>query len=578
MSRRIGFRTLLDLRLGGFQDTVALAAAFGGGMLANPALSNVPGGMYLGMGLTAAGIATLFSRMDALVDKRMYHSDVFINSDDAHLIERATADIKSGLWDGMLLGYTVDSGKPVVISWDDWMRHAFIVGQSGMGKTVFGEWVMFQQIMRGGGILWIDGKVDASNIRKLDAMCAYAGRRDDLRVINPGNPDFSNTYNPILYGDPDEVASRVLSLIPSTESNAGADFYKQKSNQGMTTLVAAIQAARLAYSFGDIAILLQNEKALDYLTKLLPLSTDAGRQLALFIESLKTVDRQGQRVIDIKKINDLFGGLGGRMHMFGSLNFGRVTNTYAPEVDLYDSVRRNQIVYLPLPTMGKNEAASNFGKMAIGDFRSAIAKIQDLPVPQRPWPPFLGFFDEAGSYVTPAWSRMFEQSRSAQLVMMPAIQTIANLDAVSDELREMVLGNTVIKASFRVGTQETAEHVTNFFGTERVASVSVSMGRGGGVSAAAGTGQKQAVNDASNASYSEKLEEVQRVTINDLKTLEKGECVVSVGGGSVYHIKVPRLEFSQAFLDEIGQPQINHAKRKFARGLNLYAEAHRWLS
>jgi len=458
------------------------------------------------------------------------------------------------------------------------MRHVFIVGQSGMGKTVLGEWVMFQQIMRGGGLLWIDGKVDASNVRKLDAMCAYAGRRDDLRIINPGDPSFSNTYNSILKGDPDEVASRVLSLIPSTESNAGADYYKQKSNQGMTTLVGAIQSAKMAYSFSDIAILLQNERALQYLSTLLPISTDAGRELALFIDSLKTVDRQGQRVIDIKKINDLFGGLGGRMHMFGSGNFGQITNTYDPEVDLYEAVRRNQIVYLPLPTMGKNEAATNFGKLAIGDFRSAIAKVQSLPPEQRPDPPYLGFFDEAGSYVTPAWSRMFEQSRSARLVMMPAIQTIANLDAVSSELREMVLGNTVVKVSFRIGTEDTAEHVTNFFGTEQVASVSVSMGRGGGISASAGTGQKQNVSLATNAGYSEKYQEVQRIPINDLKRLEKGECIVSIGGKSVYHVKVPMVQFSKSFMDSIGEPQINHSRRKFVRGLNLYAEAPRWLS
>uniref|UniRef100_UPI00209040DD hypothetical protein n=1 Tax=Acinetobacter baumannii TaxID=470 RepID=UPI00209040DD len=75
-----------------------------------------------------------------------------------------------------------------------------------------------------------------------------------------------------------------LSLIPSTESNAGADYYKQKSNQGMTTLVGANQSAKMAYSFSDIAILLQNERALQYLSTLLPISTDAGRELALFID------------------------------------------------------------------------------------------------------------------------------------------------------------------------------------------------------------------------------------------------------------------------------------------------------
>ena len=575
---RLGFRNFLDLRLGGFQDTTALLAAIGSGLLATPSLNDLPGALFASTAMSAAGIMSLSGRFDSLFDRRAHRSSVFINSDTEHAVERLSRDILTGAWDGVLLGYTVDGNEPIIVSWDDWMRHVFIVGQSGMGKTVLGEWVMFQQIMRGGGLLWIDGKVDASNVRKLDAMCAYAGRRDDLRIINPGDPSFSNTYNSILKGDPDEVASRVLSLIPSTESNAGADYYKQKSNQGMTTLVGAIQSAKMAYSFIDIAILLQNERALQYLSTLLPISTDAGRELALFIDSLKTVDRQGQRVIDIKKINDLFGGLGGRMHMFGSGNFGQITNTYDPEVDLYEAVRRNQIVYLPLPTMGKNEAATNFGKLAIGDFRSAIAKVQSLPPEQRPDPPYLGFFDEAGSYVTPAWSRMFEQSRSARLVMMPAIQTIANLDAVSSELREMVLGNTVVKVSFRIGTEDTAEHVTNFFGTEQVASVSVSMGRGGGISASAGTGQKQNVSLATNAGYSEKYQEVQRIPINDLKRLEKGECIVSIGGKSVYHVKVPMVQFSKSFMDSIGEPQINHSRRKFVRGLNLYAEAPRWLS
>jgi type IV secretory pathway TraG/TraD family ATPase VirD4 len=173
---------------------------------------------------------------------------------------------------------------------------------------------------------------------------------------------------------------------------------------------------------------------------------------------------------------------------------------------------------------------------------------------------------------------MFEQARSAQLVMMPAVQTLANLDAVSEELREMVIGNTVVKIAFRVGTQDTAERFADLFGTEMVTRFNVSAGRGGGVSASAGTGQKQSLSMANSVGYSESSEEVHRVTINDLRGMEKGECIVSIGGRHIYHVKVPQIKFSDAYLKRIGAPEINRARRKYARGLRLFENAEKWIS
>src|SRR6185312_14936351 len=109
----------------------------------------------------------------------------------------------------------------------DWLRHAMIVGQSGFGKTVLGEWLMVQQIHAGGGLMWIDGKLDPANLEKLWQMAYWCGRAADVLVINPGEPSKSNTYNPLLDGDPDEIAARCVSLIPTAENNAGADYYRQ---------------------------------------------------------------------------------------------------------------------------------------------------------------------------------------------------------------------------------------------------------------------------------------------------------------------------------------------------------------
>ncbi|MCZ2113489.1 MAG: TraM recognition domain-containing protein [Anaerolineae bacterium] len=575
MPFELDFKTLKRLRTGGFADNAAMLSVAGGALLSNPLVASTFGMGVGAMGLAGAifagaGGAWIGKRLAKVSNLSMYKSELNINSDTPPV---------SATTDGMLLGYCMDNGAPLVVPWEDWMRHAFIIGQSGFGKTVMGSWVMLQQIVAGGGLIWIDGKLDYDNLADLRAMCAWAGREEDLLVVNPGNPTTSNTYNPILYGDADEVAARVLSLIPSAENNPGADHYRQAANQALTTLVGAIQRTGRAYNFIDLTILLQNQKALAWLESIVPIHSSERKALSIFLEQVKAVSRDGVVSIDLKKLRDMFGGVGGRMHQFGSGNFGMVTNSYAPDVNLHEAIRSNKIVYVMLPTMGKNEAASNFGKMVVGDFRTAISWVQALPKHERPWPPFLGFFDEAGSYVTPAWSRIFEQARSAHLSMLPAVQTMANFEAVSDELREMVIGNTLTKMFFKIGTSDTAEKAADLIGMEKQVAFTVSSSDSDGVSKTPKpTGGARSRSVGGGLGYTEREEENYKVTPDDLRKLDKGECVVTVGGSRVYHIKVPQVRIDGKFRDAIGPVKINSYRPKYVKGLDLFRDVDRWLS
>ena len=113
-------------------------------------------------------------------------SDVLIAPDDHGAREGA-----------LLFGYTVDRGEPLFISYHYLMRHVWILGQSGVGKTVLGTNLMAQQIAKWGGLLFIDGKINAADLNTMYQLCKWAGREHDLLVINPGNPVTSNSYNPI---------------------------------------------------------------------------------------------------------------------------------------------------------------------------------------------------------------------------------------------------------------------------------------------------------------------------------------------------------------------------------------------
>jgi len=234
-------------------------------------------------------------------------------------------------------------------------------------------------------------------------------------------------------------------------------------------------------------------------------------------------------------------------------------------------VKQGKILYFALPTMGKGEAAIALARMAVSDFRSAIASVQALPESERPEKPFLGFFDEAGSYVTQAWSRMFEQARSARLVMVPAFQTKANLETLGPELRAMVAGNTVTKIFFSPGEPDTAEWCADMIGKEVREQHTRSKSRGGGSKGVTifdrWRGIANAPNDTQSESHSVSLREDYKVSAADLMKLGRGECVVTLEGHQVFHVKVPLVSFDPDFIEQAGPFVVRHPATTVPDGL-----------
>jgi hypothetical protein len=493
---------------------------------------------------------------------------------------------KSGRINGMLLGYTTDEGRPVWVNDEFLMRHMFCIGQSGVGKTVWAMLLLFQQIQRGGGALFIDGKIDATNLRQINAFCRWTGRQHDLLIINPDKPDEfpTNTYNPILFGDPDEVADRLLQLIPSTDSNPGADHYKQEAKQALNTIIAALQEIKLRYNMIDLVVLLINQNAMQELeSKLTSGSPDAEatKNFSLFLDKFRmpTWDKNNPAGIDMTKLKSTLGGIAGRLYTFGTGNFGTIMNTYDPDVVLYESIRSNKIVYVALPTMGKGTTAKNFGRLVIGDMKTAISWLQRLPEEKRPNPPYLMLCDEAGSYVNEEWSRVPEQTRSAHVIFVPLAQTVANFQTISEELYEMVIGNAWTKIAFKVGTQGTALETAELIGMEK--SVIKTLGDSESRSASfeslrAAPGVN--VGKSDGATYNEREQEDYRVSPDHLKSLGMGEAVVTYGHTEIFNLKIPRITFSEEALQEFGKIEINRFRPQNYKGVDFFKDTKRLLS
>ncbi|NEX63410.1 type IV secretory system conjugative DNA transfer family protein [Noviherbaspirillum galbum] len=550
-----------NANLGGPRDTASVVGLSLATIMSSSAFANLMP-VFVPFGAALAASEQLSQRLLApWRDHYALKSSIGVKSDESPVVPFS----KSGL----LVGYATDTGKPIFLGDDALFRHLWIVGQSGVGKTVAASLMMYQQIQRNGGVLFIDGKLDGDNILSMYQFAAACGREKDFYVLNPGDPDNSNTYNPIQDGDPDEISARLMGLIPSTEENAGADFYKQAANQGIVTLVSAAQRAGYKYNFYDLSVLLNNSKALeDLLDKLLRVApkADETRNLRLFLDQyrLPANDTRNPMAgqIDLKRLKETFGGIGGRLFTFGTNQFGKVLNSYTPDVRMYDIIRNGKICYAALPTMGKAIAANNFGKMILGDFRTAVSWLQ-AKKEDRPKLPFMAFFDEAGAYVNMEWSVLFEQARSARIFLVPAVQSESNFKAISDDFSERVIGNTSTKMVFRVGSQATAESAADLIGKHIAVAKTLTHSDSKSESAQSLRASPTAsIGDSSGSAFAEREEEQHRVTPDQLKSLDKGECVMLYEGSKIYNLRVPMLTIRPELAEKIGKVKLNKPRNR----------------
>ncbi|WP_321967002.1 type IV secretory system conjugative DNA transfer family protein [Burkholderia cepacia] len=471
--------------------------------------------------------------------------------------------------DGLLVGYTADTGEPIIIDNEHLMRHLFIEGQSGVGKTVAASTLMFQQIQRGGGLCFIDPKIDLENILLIYHYCCYTGRQHDFLCLNPDEPERSNTYSPVLWGDRDEIADAILLLIPSTEGNAGADHYKQEAKQAINTIIGALQRAGLAYNVIDIVVLLMSAKALEDLERRLKTRAPGSEELrafTLFLDKFRKMVGQGDDKVlslDMDKLKNTFGGIGGRLFSFGTGNFGQIMNTYEPEVNMFDVVRGNKILYVALPTMAKDITARNFGKLLVADMRRAIARLQKLPKSQRPNPAFMFFVDEAGSIATESWDILPEQMRSAGVFFVTAVQTVDGLRNVSEKTYQTIIGNAWTKLFFKIGTYQSAEEAAMTIGQRMNILKSMSDAQSESQSGSfASANPNGSVSGGSGFSMSERQQEGYIISPTELMGLDKGECVMTYGGNRIYNLRIPMLEFTKAQREAYGPFLINRYRSK----------------
>ncbi|NNH79191.1 TraM recognition domain-containing protein [Acinetobacter sp. ANC 5380] len=468
---------------------------------------------------------------------------------------------------GICVGYTTDTGDAVFIPYGLISQHISVNGSTGTGKSVLAASMMAQQMRNGGGLCFIDGKLSNKELMAVWQLACWAGRELDLLIINAGNPSMSNTINPILRGDPQEVSSRIMMLLP--EVSGGAEHYRNSALVATQTIIAAFQCIGLPYSFQDLAACLQDFDALKHIESKLQLEHPDAHETVAWFSLMKNYTKDG--FFNFEKFGNLLSGLAARLSQFSDGSFGQVMNSYNPEIDFEQCILQNKIIYVMLPTMAKNEQSIALAKILIADIRTAISNFQRLPPHMLPNPPFMILPDEAGSYIDESWGRIFEQSRSSRIFLCPCYQTYANLKPNGEEaLSEIVMGNTLFKVFFKQLSTLSAQQAADEIGLYKGTTLALSSGEGNSVSGDevdTSPIQNQGLNKSS--SFTQRDEELYHVKTEEFKYIPIGDCILYYGGTHLYHLRVPMLTLNDHAAKEFGNVQFNHYAMDDVKGLNL---------
>ncbi len=345
----------------------------------------------------------------------------------------------------------------LVVSPNVFFKHVHVIGGSGSGKTVSVlQNLAVQHILRGGGLVVIDGKTDYDTIKLLYWAAIKAGRRHQFHLFDLATPEISETYNPLIYGNSNEIAEKVLSTFDFSDV-----FYEQRQRMAMyTTVKAIVEIKRLMgrpFNFRDLLwILYYLPYSLDFLYELL--KDVKTKEAAEARDQLKMLRQE-----PTKLLFEQTAGIRSQMYRYSyTLPDPLMINSYAPSIDLKRAILNNEIVYFSLNSMTYQQTAYCTARLVLQDIQSIAGQLQyNRPNSHLP---FLIFMDEAGEYLYEEFETFLKQSRSAGFGCIIMHQAVGDLLKKHADFRSQVESNTEFKVILRVNDPETREHISKSLG------------------------------------------------------------------------------------------------------------------
>lgn len=356
--------------------------------------------------------------------------------------------------DGLLLGYNVFRGtkKPIRLSVNDRRRHVYILGGTGMGKSVLMKNLALQDMLDGKGFAFVDPHGDAAE----DILAMVPRERvEDVVYFDPGdmdNPIGLNLFE-VDPNDPDPertkdyIISEVMNMLYSLYDPQRQGIVGPRMENIVRNAALLLMADPKGGTFMDIPFVLTdpefvknkiqyltNERALNFWTKEWPeaqRSNDAGEVTSWVVSKWASFE------------NAMMSNILGQIH--SSLNFREIMDSHKI---LLVNLSKGKLGEMPSKLLGM---------MFVMKFQAAAMSRANMPEEQRE--DFCLFVDEFQNFATDSFESILSEARKYRLNLIVANQFMTQL---TDKIRAAIIGNA---GSFLVGRvgYEDAEQIGKMF-------------------------------------------------------------------------------------------------------------------
>ena len=335
-------------------------------------------------------------------------------------------------------GYYRGVRRPVHIGFEDRRRHVYIIGKTGVGKSVLLQDMATQDINKGNGVCVIDPHGDL-----IDEIIKYIPpeRAEDVIYFDPSDTERPMGLN-LLESRTEEqrhfITTSIINLMyklydPQRTGIIGPRFEHAVRNAMLTVMVDP------GATFVEVVRILTDAR---YVQELLPKVQDPIVRRYWTDQIAQTSDFHKSEVLDY--IVSKFG------RFVTNKTMRNIIGQSKSAFDFREVMDEGKILLINLSKGKLGEENSSFlGLVLIPKILIAAMSRQEVAEPNRR--DFFLYVDEFQNFATPDFATILSEARKYHLNLTVANQFIGQMD---EEVKNAVFGNVGTLISFRVGVTD----------------------------------------------------------------------------------------------------------------------------
>lgn len=320
------------------------------------------------------------------------------------------------------------------IKTDDRRRHLYVIGKTGMGKTVLQENMVMSDIMAGHGVCYVDPHGDTAE-KILDYI--PSNRINDVVYFNPADMEFPVGFN-ILETVNDNQKHLIASGLMGVFKKIWPDVWSPRMEYILLNCVLALLDYPGATLLGINRLLVD----VDYRTRVVAKIRDPIVKTFWVAEFASWSEKYATEAI---------APIQNKVGQFLSASIIRnIVSQVKSTVDLRSIMDEGKIFIVNL-SKGRigEENMRLLGGMLIARLQMAAMERVDMPEEERR--DFYLFVDEFQNFATESFASILSEARKYRLCLTVAHQYVEQL---TEEVRAAVIGNVGTILAFRVGSTD----------------------------------------------------------------------------------------------------------------------------